>query len=61
MGFIDDPDLPPVDQRLELALQIAEHAIRIGERLLDENDELKRSLARQNGRVHRTRRAKQTA
>ena len=61
MPSIDDPELPPRDRRLELAIQIAEHAIRLNDRLLAENAELKRCLERQNGRAHRTRRAKHPA
>ena len=43
--FTPDPRLPEPDRRLELTRQIAEHAIRIGERLLAENADLRRQLA----------------
>ncbi len=45
MPYIDDPNLPAPDRRLEIAVQIGELAIRIAERLLAENAELKRCLA----------------
>ncbi len=56
MGYIPDPCLPPVDRRLELAVQIAEQALRICERLLAENAELKRCLAQRNGARRRAKR-----
>jgi hypothetical protein len=54
MPFIDDPNLPQPDRRLELAVQIAEQAIRIAERLLAENAELKRCRGRTPRRTERT-------
>jgi hypothetical protein len=44
LPYIDDPNFPPPDRRLEM-IQIAEQAIRICDRLLAENAELKRCLA----------------
>jgi hypothetical protein len=43
--LIPNPRLSEPDRRLELTRQIAEHAIRIGERLLVENADLRRQLA----------------
>lgn len=61
MPFIPDPGLPSLDRRrLEVALQLADLAIDIAERLVTENAELKRCLVRERPDVNARRRRQRT-
>ena len=61
MPFIYDPELPPPDQRLEMVIAIAEHLLRLNDRLLAENVVLRRCLERELVKGQRRHRAKHPA